>query len=57
MLAGRVDGVSPNVATSQAMLAAIRQFALERPTIYLPTHDPGAAARLANREVVPQEGR
>ena len=51
MLAGKVDGVSPNAATSAATLAAIKQFAAQHPTIYLPTHDPGAGARLAGRTV------
>jgi N-acyl homoserine lactone hydrolase len=52
MLAGKVDGVSPDAATSAATLAAIKQFASKQPTIYLPTHDPGAGARLAGRTVV-----
>jgi len=34
MLAGKVDGVSPDVATSAATLAAIKQFASKsRPSI------------------------
>jgi glyoxylase-like metal-dependent hydrolase (beta-lactamase superfamily II) len=53
MLAGKVDGVSPDVAQAAATLAAIRQFAVEQPTIYLPTHDPQSAVRLAARELVP----
>jgi N-acyl homoserine lactone hydrolase len=53
MLAGKVDGVSPNVAVSRRTLAAIQQFASKQPTIYLPTHDPSAAARLAGRSLVP----
>ena len=52
MLAGKVDGVSPDVATAAKTLAAIRQFTLAQPTIYLPTHDPGAGTRLAQRSVV-----
>jgi glyoxylase-like metal-dependent hydrolase (beta-lactamase superfamily II) len=54
MLAGKVDGVSPNVAVSRGTLAAIRQSASEGPTIYLPTHDPESGRRLAEREVVPR---
>jgi N-acyl homoserine lactone hydrolase len=53
MLAGKVDGVSPDVATSAATLAAIKQLASQQPTIYLPTHDPDAGARLAGRTVIP----
>jgi glyoxylase-like metal-dependent hydrolase (beta-lactamase superfamily II) len=51
MLAGKVDGVSPSVATSKATLAAINNFISRQTTIYLPTHDPGAGARLAQRAV------
>ena len=53
MLAGKVDGVSPNVAVGRQTLTAIRRFACQQPTIYLPTHDPSAAARLAARSLVP----
>jgi glyoxylase-like metal-dependent hydrolase (beta-lactamase superfamily II) len=52
MLAGKVDGVSPNVSVSRQTLGAIRQFASLQPTIYLPTHDPSAASRLAARSIV-----
>jgi len=48
MLAGRVDGVSANDEVAGATLRAIRQFAKERPTVYLPTHDPESAARLVS---------
>jgi glyoxylase-like metal-dependent hydrolase (beta-lactamase superfamily II) len=49
MLAGRVDGVSPDEASSRATLDAIRRFAEANPTVYLPTHDPRSATRLENR--------
>ena len=49
MLAGKVDGVSPDERISTATLDAIRSFTRARPTIYLPTHDPQSAVRLANR--------
>lgn len=52
MLAGRVDGVSADERTSSATLDTIRSFAQAHPTVYLPTHDPLSAARLANRELV-----
>lgn len=56
MLAGKVDGVGPDARVSAATLAAIRTFASERPMIYLPTHDPESAARLAARKLtVPAE--
>jgi N-acyl homoserine lactone hydrolase len=47
MLAGSVDGVSSDEQVSRATLNAIKQLARERPTVYLPTHDPGSAVRLA----------
>jgi len=53
MLAGKVDGVGSNTQVSAATLAAIKRFAATQPTIYLPTHDPESAARLAARRSVP----
>jgi glyoxylase-like metal-dependent hydrolase (beta-lactamase superfamily II) len=52
MLAGRVDGVSADEHVSGATLGAIRRLAGDRPTVYLPTHDPQSAARLAGRLTV-----
>ena len=52
MLAGRVDGVSADERISSATLDSIRGFAQAHPTVYLPTHDPQSAARLANRQLV-----
>jgi glyoxylase-like metal-dependent hydrolase (beta-lactamase superfamily II) len=52
MLAGRVDGVSANERIARATLDAIRLFAKDRPMVYLPTHDPGSAVRLASRSTV-----
>jgi len=49
MLAGRLDGVSADEQVTSATLDKIRRFAQSRPTVYLPTHDPGCADRLANR--------
>ena len=46
MRAGTVDGVSANDDVAGATLGAIRQFATDRPVVYLPTHDPESAARL-----------
>ena len=56
MLAGRVDGVSPDERISRATLDAIKGFARGRPTVYLPTHDPQSAARLASRRLVGDGG-
>jgi glyoxylase-like metal-dependent hydrolase (beta-lactamase superfamily II) len=55
MLAGRVDGVSPDDRAAAATLGAIRQFAATRRVVYLPTHDPESAARLAGRVCVSDE--
>lgn len=47
MLAGKADGVSADEYVSQATLRAIQRLVRERPTVYLPTHDPQSAVRLA----------
>jgi len=52
MVAGKVDGVSPDAKVTASTLAKIRQFATERPTIYLPGHDPDSGSRLAKRQTV-----
>jgi N-acyl homoserine lactone hydrolase len=52
MLAGKVDGVSPDEQVSRATLEAIGDFARTRRTVYLPTHDPQSGARLADRRIV-----
>ncbi|MBP7241976.1 N-acyl homoserine lactonase family protein [Amaricoccus sp.] len=46
---GRTDGVTNAPAEAARSLAAIRDFALGRPTIVLPAHDPDGPARLAAR--------
>jgi glyoxylase-like metal-dependent hydrolase (beta-lactamase superfamily II) len=51
MLAGQIDGVSANDASALATLRALKQLAAERPTVYLPTHDPESAERLSNRRL------
>jgi N-acyl homoserine lactone hydrolase len=53
MVDGVVDGVSPDPTAARATLATIRALTAQRPTVYLPSHDPEAVARLAGREVVP----
>jgi glyoxylase-like metal-dependent hydrolase (beta-lactamase superfamily II) len=52
MLSGSVDGVSVDDEVASATLRAIADLAHGRPTVYLPTHDPESAARLANRRIV-----
>jgi N-acyl homoserine lactone hydrolase len=51
MLEGKLDGVSADEQVTIATLDAIRNFTRSRPTVYLPTHDPATAARLASRQV------
>ena len=57
MLSGTIDGVSPDESIAKATLAAMRQLCADRATIYLPTHDPKSADRLAERRVAPPPPR
>jgi N-acyl homoserine lactone hydrolase len=52
MLAGCVDGVSADDDVASATLDAIKRLTQTRPTVYLPTHDPQSAIRLAGRHLV-----
>jgi N-acyl homoserine lactone hydrolase len=52
MMAGIVDGVSPDEATALTTLLKIRQLAKAHPVVYLPTHDSEAAHRLESRKLV-----
>jgi glyoxylase-like metal-dependent hydrolase (beta-lactamase superfamily II) len=52
MLAGCVDGVSEDDELARETLASISRFTRSRPTVYLPTHDPGSATRLTSRTTV-----
>jgi glyoxylase-like metal-dependent hydrolase (beta-lactamase superfamily II) len=51
LLEGWADGVSPQPKVQLQTLNAIRGFVRSRPTIYLPSHDPGSAKRLTARRV------
>jgi N-acyl homoserine lactone hydrolase len=44
-----VDGVAPDASAAVRTLERIADLAAERPTVYLPSHDPAAAERLAAR--------
>jgi glyoxylase-like metal-dependent hydrolase (beta-lactamase superfamily II) len=44
---GVVDGVSPDEAVARATNQRILALARERPLVYLPSHDPQSADRLA----------
>jgi glyoxylase-like metal-dependent hydrolase (beta-lactamase superfamily II) len=56
MLAGKVDGVSADDRIAGATLDMIKRYAQTRPTVYLPTHDPHSATRLANHRLVGGHG-
>lgn len=47
LLDGRVDGVSPNAAQARNTMRTIVRYAAQHPTVYLPSHDPESAMRLA----------
>lgn len=56
LLSGRVDGVSSmggGQAAAGRTLARIRAYAETRPLVYLPSHDPESATRLAAGATVP----
>jgi glyoxylase-like metal-dependent hydrolase (beta-lactamase superfamily II) len=47
-----VDGVSPDEHVARETQRQILAYARDVPMVYLPSHDPAAAARLAARQVV-----
>ena len=47
LLDGVLDGVAPRARVARATHARLRRLVAERPTVYLPSHDPDAEARLA----------
>jgi N-acyl homoserine lactone hydrolase len=56
MLEGAVDGVSPRERVARETLRRVLRYAEKTPTVYLPSHDPASAERLAGRsaaEAVP----
>jgi len=46
------DGVSPNPNQAVKTMQNILSFAKQRPTVYLPSHDPNAELRLKNRQTL-----
>ncbi len=52
MLAGTIDGVSADDRVAGETLDAIQRFSRKQPTVYLPTHDPQSAIRLASQSAV-----
>ncbi len=53
MIEGRADGVSPDVDAARLSLSRLQEFARQRHVVYLPSHDPDSAERLAERRAVP----
>ena len=51
MLDQAVDGVAPDERAALETLERIKRFVHETPTIYLPSHDPDAAQRLAAQSI------
>jgi glyoxylase-like metal-dependent hydrolase (beta-lactamase superfamily II) len=54
LLAGKVDGVSPSEAISRQTMKNIVALAMERPLVYLPSHDPESEQRLVHQSVIEQ---
>jgi glyoxylase-like metal-dependent hydrolase (beta-lactamase superfamily II) len=52
LLAGKVDGVSPDPRVTRRTYDRILALAQERPLVYLPSHDPDSAIRLADGSVL-----
>ena len=55
LLAGKVDGVSPNENVSRHTMNRIAALANERPLVYLPSHDLDAPDRLASNSLLTRE--
>jgi glyoxylase-like metal-dependent hydrolase (beta-lactamase superfamily II) len=52
MLRGAVDGVGPDEDAQRLTHERIRAYAAATPTVYLPSHDPETASRLAERRPI-----
>jgi N-acyl homoserine lactone hydrolase len=53
LIAGKVDGVSPNEDVARQTLSRIIALSRERPIVYLPSHDPESENRLLNQSTLP----
>jgi N-acyl homoserine lactone hydrolase len=53
LVAGKVDGVSPSESLAHVTSERILALGKERPLVYLPSHDPMSADRLAKLSVLP----
>jgi N-acyl homoserine lactone hydrolase len=50
LIDGALDGVAPDPKQARVTMERIRELAIQRPVVYLPAHDPDAAARLEQRQ-------
>jgi N-acyl homoserine lactone hydrolase len=55
MCLGAVDGVAPDPGAAAATLEKIQELCAAQDVVYLPTHDPDSARRLASRSPVPRQ--
>ena len=53
LLSGQLDGIGGNPQAQRETYRQILAYAEANPTVYLPSHDPVAKTRLANRTVLP----
>ena len=54
LIANQIDGVAPDPIAQQDTHRNIMLYAATHPTVYLPSHDPDAAQRLAQRQIIKQ---
>ncbi len=52
MLDGKIDGVSSNEKMARQTIERIQAYTRNTPTVYLPSHDPASATRLAVRQTI-----
>lgn len=52
LLEKQIDGVTPDEAIARQTMQKILDYAGERPTVYLPSHDPEAVQRLEDMVTV-----
>ena len=50
----RADAIAPDPEAHVATLRTIVAHCAQHPTLYLPSHDPGSAARLADAVTAPE---
>ena len=52
MLEGKIDGVSSKDSIARQTIQRIQTYTRDTPTVYLPSHDPASAERLATRQAI-----